>query len=342
VGYALNEVMQEAPGRVIVAMFASNIHRIQQVMDAAARFGRKVALLGRSMEANSRIALELGYLQIPRGVMVAPESLKRLADREVVLLTTGTQGEPLSGLSRMARREHKQITIKPGDTVVLSSRFIPGNERAIDWLINQFYRQGAEVIYEKVSDIHVSGHASREELKMMISITRPQYFIPIHGEYRHLVRHARLAREMGVPEERVLVAEDGDIVIFDEIGGERVGRVESGRQVVDGTCVADHEDGVLQERRRLANDGILIAAARLDPASGMIAGPIQLKSLGLFYEEESSDALTAARLYAETELAHATDLAGNKEALADAMRAALKRYIKKNLSRFPVIIPVVV
>lgn len=343
VGKAFGEVFEEAPGRLIIAMFASNIHRIQQVMDMAAAHGRVVALLGRSMIGNSRIARELGYLQAPPGVMIEPEQLEKYRDDQVVLLTTGTQGEPLSGLSRMARDEHKQVKIRPGDTVVLSSRFIPGNERAIDYLISEFYRRGAEVIYEKVSDIHVSGHASTEELKLMISLTRPQYFIPVHGEYRHLIKHGQLAQKMGIPPERVLVAEDGDVIILDQVGGEKIGRVDAGRQVVDGTHVADSGDIVLDQRRKLSNDGVLIAVAFVDEESGELRCPLNLKSHGFLFEEESEAVLEAARVYVEEELLLLpVERKLDKENLSQDLRMALKRYVKKNLMRFPVIVPVIV
>ena len=339
VGKAFREVFEESPGRIVIAMFASNIHRIQQVIDAVALFGRKVAFLGRSMVANIGIARELGYLEIPAGVAVDPDQLASLPDREVVLLTTGTQGEPLSGLARMARDEHRQITVRPGDTIVLSSRFIPGNERAIDSLINEFYRRGAEVIYEKVSDIHVSGHASQEELKLMIGLTRPRFFIPVHGEYRHLVKHAQLAVEMGIPRERVLLAEDGDVIYFDEVGGERVGRVDTGRQVVDGACVADYEDMVLQERRRLAKDGVLLATARIDLARGELVGGIVLASSGFLYVEDSRQVLEEAKLKAEEEFAALpAERRQNREPAAQELRQSLKRAIKKRLFRYPVVI----
>lgn len=343
VGKALSEVFETAPGRLIVAMFASNIHRIQQVMDQAARFGRKVALLGRSMEANARIARDLGYLTPPDGVLVDPGVIKKLPDDEIVLLTTGTQGEPLSGLSRMARDEHKQCTIAPGDTVVLSSRFIPGNERAITCLINEFYRRGAEVIYEKVSDIHVSGHASQEELKLMISLTRPRYFIPIHGEYRQLVKHAQLALTMGVPRDRVLVAEDGDVITFSEVSGERVGEIQTGRQVVHGACIADSDDAVLAERRKLGREGVLVAVATVDRETGDLVAPLVLKSSGLFYRDEGEAILAEARRFAEEEIAGRSDKKKKDlAALTEDLRVALRRCIKKNTLRFPVIIPVIV
>jgi len=343
VGKALREIFETAPGRLIVAMFASNIHRVQQVLDNAAASGRKVAMLGRSMESNCRIAKKLGYLNVPDGVMVGPGAIRQTPGHKMAILTTGSQGEPMSGLSRMARDEHKHVTIIPGDTVVLSSRFIPGNERAIDFLINEFYRRGAEVIYEKVSDIHVSGHASREELKIMISLAKPSYFIPVHGEYRHLVKHAQLAEAMGVDPDRVLLAEDGDVVTFSRVGGEIHGRIESGRQVVHGACIADSGDAVLQERRKLGREGVLIAVARVDAETGDLIGDIRLYSKGLFYEDQSAEVLHEAAAMVEEKLRAAIGENGmDRDALTRELGQALKRHIKKKMFRFPAIVPIIV
>jgi ribonuclease J len=343
VGLALHEVFGDAPGRLIVAMFASNIHRVQQVLNAAAHFGRKVVVLGRSMEANIRIARELGYLELPDGILADPSAIRRLPERELVILSTGSQGEPLSALSRLARDEHKSARIQPGDTVVLSSRVIPGNEVAIATLINAFYRRGAEVIYEKVSDIHASGHASQEELRLMIALTRPQYFIPIHGEYRHLVKHAQLALGMGVPRERVLVAENGDVISFGAVGGERRGVIETGKQIVHGACVADAEDQVLGERRKLGREGVLVAVAKVDRETGELIGPLQLSSRGLFYEEETSAILEEVSRMAEAEIrARAPKPINGEGGLEDALRVAVRRHLKKAVLRFPMIVPVIV
>ncbi len=343
VGKALNEVFAEAKGRLILATFASNIHRIQQVIDVAGKFGRKVAVLGRSMEANTKIGVELGYLDVKKGVMVDPFQVGKLPPEKVVLLTTGTQGEPLSGLARMARDEHRQIRIMKGDTVVLSSRFIPGNERAIGGLINEFYRRGAKVIYEKVSDIHVSGHASQEELKLMIALTRPEYFIPVHGEYRHLVKHAELAVKMGIPSERVLLAEDGDLILFNKVGGEKMGRIDAGKQVVDGRYVADSGDEVLAERRRLGNNGVLVVVATVDMEDGELAGRLEFRSKGLLFEDEDKSILDSAARRVEMELmALPREARLDKDRLEKEILISLKRYVKKYLKRFPVIVPVVV
>jgi ribonuclease J len=342
VGKALDEVFKEVDGRLILATFASNIHRIQQVMNLAHRHGRKVAVMGRSMLANTRIGKELGYLKIPKGVMCDAGQIRKIPDSKMVLLTTGTQGEPLSGLSRMARDEHKQIKIRKGDTVVFSSRFIPGNERAIGFLINEFYRRGADVIYERVSDIHVSGHASQEELKLMISLTRPEYFIPVHGEYRHLARHAQLASSVGIPKDRIMVAEDGDAIHFTDVGGKKVGRVDAGRQVVDGTFVADSADMVLQQRRKIARDGVVIAIACLDTEDGSLIRPLEFTSRGFLFEHDEDDIFTKMRDHVEEELLEMPEKTwADKGLFEEQLFACVKRYIKKKLIRFPSIIPVV-
>ncbi|MBW2323993.1 MAG: ribonuclease J, partial [Deltaproteobacteria bacterium] len=237
IGQTFHEIFQVCQGRIIVAMFASSITRIQQVINTASEYDRKVAFDGRSMVTNVRIAREFGYLDMDANQEVSLKKLGDLPDNEAVLITTGSQGEPMSSLTRMAANGHNQVKIKTGDTVILSSRFIPGNERAITNIINNLYRLGAEVIYETVSEIHVSGHAYQEELKLMINLTRPKYFIPIHGEFRHLIKHNELAREVGIPKENLVRAENGDLIRFDQTGFHKVGRVPTGRVLVDGKGV---------------------------------------------------------------------------------------------------------
>ncbi|HWI41536.1 MAG TPA: ribonuclease J, partial [Verrucomicrobiae bacterium] len=258
VGEAFAEIFPTCDGRIVVAAFSSNIHRVQQAIDAAAQAGRKVILNGRSMVANVQIARELGYLRIPDGLIVDLRELPRLEPREVCLITTGSQGEPMSALTRIAMNDHKQIRLEPGDTVILSSKFIPGNERTIAELINNLYRIGVEVYYEKVSEVHVSGHASQEELKLLINLVRPRWFIPVHGEHRHLVKHAQLARRTGVPRENAFVAVNGDVVAFS--GGECgiIGKVETGRIFVDGKGVGDVGEIVLKDRKHLSEDGMVV------------------------------------------------------------------------------------
>src|SRR3990170_2788221 len=247
IGTTFEEIFRKSQGRIIVAAFSSNIHRIQQVMDVADKFGRKVVLNGRSMVANVGIARELGYLKVPDGLILDLRELDGLPPQRAVLLTTGSQGEPMSALTRMAMDDHKHIKVRGGDTVILSSKFIPGHEKAISNMMNHLYRRGAEVIYEKVSEIHVSGHASQEELKLMLNMVKPRYFIPVHGEYRHLVKHSQLAEKVGVKKGNIVLAEDGDVVEVTEDSISVRERVESGKVFVDGKGVGDVRDMVLKE-----------------------------------------------------------------------------------------------
>lgn len=343
VGRVLDEVFHNAPGRIIVAAFASNIHRIQQVLEISARFGRRVVIHGRSMESSTRIAAELGYLHLPADLIADLDRLDRIPEDRLVVLTTGSQGEPLSALARMARDEHKQIRIKRGDTVVLSSKFIPGHEKAIHHLINELYRRGAEVIHEKVSEIHVSGHASQEELKLMLGLVRPRYFVPIHGEYRHLVRHIQLAAQMGLPPENCLLAENGDIISFDAEGGFLAGRVPTGRILVDGKGVGDVGDRVLRERRILGEDGVVVAAVLVEQNTLALRGEVRLESRGFIFEEESRELMQLAQ-------EHLTEVLNrlpperrvSVEALQEEIRLTLRRFFKKAILRRPEVVPMVV
>ena len=271
IGSTLEGLIREAPGRVIVAVFASHIHRMQQIVNIAAKFERRVLFNGKSMVTNSRIAKELGYLEVPPGLEINVGDLDRLPPSQTIVITTGSQGEPLSALARMALEAHKQIHIQKGDLVILSSRFIPGNERAITTVINNLYRLGAEVVYKQVADIHTSGHASQEELKLLLSLTRPRYFIPIHGELRHLIKHGHLARAVGIPEERVLLATDGNQVRFEAgEGAIAENKADTGRVFVDGKGVGDVSRIVLRDRRHLAADGLVIAYVAVDPGARRI------------------------------------------------------------------------
>jgi ribonuclease J len=271
IGHTLGELIREAPGRVIVAVFASHLQRLQQIVSLAAKFGRRVLFNGKSMVVNTRIAKELGYLEVEPDLEITVGDLERLPPEQTIIVTTGSQGEPLSALARIALEAHKHVHIQAGDLVILSSKFIPGNERAITTVINNLCRLGAEVVYQQVADIHVSGHACQEELKLLLNLTRPRYFIPIHGEMRHLIGHAKLARSLGLPETQVLLATDGDQVRFDADGGRVLGRVEVGRVFVDGKGVGDVSRIVLRDRRHLASDGLVIATLAVDPVARKIA-----------------------------------------------------------------------
>ena len=340
VGEALSEVFETAPGRVVVAMFSSNIHRIQAVLDTAARYGRRVALVGRSMVGNVATALEIGCMKLPKPDILLPvEDAEKLPPAQVAVLTTGSQGEPLSALTLMALGEHKYIKIREGDTAVLSSKFIPGNERAIANVINNLFLAGAEVLYEKISEVHVSGHASREELKIMIRTVRPRHFVPIHGEMRHLIRHAKLARELEVP--RVEVAADGEILEFS--GGEmtRAGAAPVGRLFVDGKGVGDGEGLGLKDRYHLSQDGLVMVVLALSSGTGEILYGPDVVTRGVVTENGSEPLLEGAREAAFKVWEEASPEARKDHAeIKTDIRKAMRRFFNKRLERKPVIIPV--
>ncbi|MBW1869708.1 MAG: ribonuclease J, partial [Deltaproteobacteria bacterium] len=281
----LDDLFQTCRGRLVVASFASNITRIQQVISLAVKFGRKVVFNGKSMITNVGIAKEQGFIHIPEDSEISERQIKQFPDHEILIITTGSQGEPMSALTRMARGKHKGIEIKSGDTIILSSRFIPGNEKAITSVINSLYRLGADVVYEKVSDIHTSGHARREELKLMLSLVKPRYFVPIHGEYRHLVKHAQIASEMGMPDDRILIAEDGNVICFENLQMQLGEPVVTGRILVDGKGVGDIGEKVLQDRRKLGGHGMVLVLLIVDEKTGeTIYGP-EIISRGFVFED---------------------------------------------------------
>ncbi len=343
VGTTFEDIFAHSDGRIIIATFSSNIHRIQQVLDVAHKFKRKVVANGRSMIANIRIASTLGYLNVPKGLLLELKDSGTLDANKVVMLTTGSQGEPMSALTRMAMNNHKQVKITKGDTVILSSKFIPGNEKTISNMINHLCRRGAEVIYEKVSEIHVSGHASQEELKIMLNMVRPEYFIPIHGEYRHLVRHIKLASSVGIVDENLILAENGDVVEFTIDSAGITDKVECGKVFVDGKGVGDVSDLVLKDRMHLSKDGIVLAILSLNERTGeVIYGP-DVITRGLVFEEENPHLIEEAK---DAVLERLEGL--NAEARSDPaeveeeIRRALRRYFNKTLERRPVILPFII
>ena len=274
VGDMFDEVFRSAKERIILASFASNVHRVQQVITAAYNNNRKVAIVGRSMLNYATIAAELGYLDIPDGTLVELDEILRLPGNQACIITTGSQGEPMSALTRMAMSDHKKVEIMPGDTVVISASPIPGNEKSVARTIDQLFRLGANVIYEPMSGVHVSGHASQEELKMMINIVKPRYFIPVHGEYRMLIKHGQLAEQLGIPKENIFIAENGSVIEFTKNAACIAGKVHAGRILVDGLGVGDVGNIVLRDRKQLSQDGILIAVIALSASTGKIAaGP---------------------------------------------------------------------
>jgi len=342
VGEAFDNIFPKCPARIIVAAFSSNIHRVQQVMDAAVRSGRKVLLNGRSMIANVRIARELGYLTVPDNLLIDLKELPRIPKEQVCMITTGSQGEPMSALARIAMDDHKQIKLEAGDTVILSSRFIPGNERTISDLINHLYRRGAEVFHENVSEVHVSGHASQEELKLILNLVRPSWFLPVHGEYRHLVKHTHLAAKVGIPRERCIIMTNGDVVAF--AGGEAciIDKVEHGRVFVDGKGIGDVGEIVLKDRKHLSEDGMVVVIIGIDQETGRIIYGPDIVSRGVVFEDESREFLEQARRVVMECLEQLSiEALGEWAEVKQEVRTVLKRFFKKTIERRPVILPVI-
>ncbi len=342
VGANLSELFRRAQGRMFIATFASHIHRLQQIIDISEELGRRVCVVGTSLVTNVELARRLGYLCCPPSVFVDPGEVSASGLRNVTFLTTGSQGEPFSALTRIATHDHKQIQIEPGDTVVLSSRVIPGNENAVNRMVNNISRHGGEVFHERIARVHTSGHAYREELKLMLTLVRPKYFIPVHGEYRHLMKHCRLAQDMGVPEENCFLLEDGDSLELDELGARTGAKIAAGRVLVDGKGIGDVGDVVLRDRRHLSADGMVLAVVGLNRDTGEVVSGPDLISRGLALQEESQPFMDGAR---EVVLATLEELAPESRADAlevkEALRKAISRYFRRTLGRRPVVLPVV-
>jgi ribonuclease J len=340
VGETLARIATGRSGRIIVGLFASSIARIQQVIDIACALGRKVIFSGRSIETSVNIAKQLGYINIPKEEEIDIEQVNDFADDEILIVTTGSQGEPMAALARMAAGNHKQVKIKKEDTVIFSSKFIPGNEKAIAKIINDLYRLGADVIYEKISAIHVSGHAFREELKLMINLTKPQYFIPIHGEYRHLILHARLAEQVGISKENILLAENGQIIGFDDSGGRIIDSVMTGRVLIDGKGIGDVGRSVLKERRNLSEDGFVVINMAFDEETGIVIYGPEIVSRGFVFETETGHLLEDAKcVILEIIEEVGPEVPERVSEIRSRIRIALRKYFSFTIRRRPVILP---
>ena len=343
VGESLHRLVGEAPGRVIVATFASNIGRVQQVIDAAWAHGRKMVALGRSMEQNTAIALERGYLDARDGTMVKKDQLQRLRKEELVVMTTGSQGEPMSGLTRMSNRDHRNINIEPGDTVIVSASPIPGNEEAVAKTIDNLFKEGAMVHYEPLVHCHVSGHASREELKLMLGLVKPKHFIPIHGEYRMLVQHALLAEGAGVDVDKIFVLENGQVVDYDGERARMSGTVPAGAVLVDGIAAIDGIDGVvLRDRRMLASDGVVMVALTVDVKTAQLIGQPDLVSRG-FLSDPEDPLMAQARDHLVKALQQSREDQHTAEPgfVKTKTRDTLSRFFHQHTKRRPMILPIV-
>ncbi len=341
VGEALDGAIADAPGRVMVATFASLISRVQQVVDAAEHAHRKVGIVGRSMEDNVAVATEMGYLKMPPGILQNLSELRQLPPNEVVLLTTGSQGEPTSALVRIANKDHRDISVIEGDTVIISATPIPGNELGVGRTIDNLMRQGATVLYDRISTVHVHGHASQEELKMMLNLVRPRYFVPVHGEYRHLMAHAQLAWDVGVAQSGIFVLEDGDVLELSEDGARVEEKVPARRIYVDGANRRDHRSQVFRQRRTLSKDGVVVVVLSTDKESGRLVGEPKAVASGFMEDSETEELFRDLALTLSRTLAGEPGLADQPDRLKSKMRETAREFLASETNRRPIIIPVV-
>ena len=340
VGEAFEKIFTDVNSRIIVATFASNIHRVQQVINAAVRLGRKVALSGRSMVNVVNVALKLGYLDIPEGTLIEIASLNRYKPESVMIITTGSQGEPMSALTRMAASTHRQVEIVPGDLVVISATPIPGNEKPVSKIINQLIRKGAKVIYKSLDEIHVSGHACQEELKLMYSLVRPKYFMPVHGEYKHLNQHALLINSLGMPVENTFVMDIGNVLELDGKGAKITGTVPSGKVFIDGLGIGDVGNIVLRDRKLLSQDGMVIVIITIEKETGTIMAEPDIISRGFVYVRESEEIIEQMRKMSYDVLLQNTgkDWGTMKSLVKDT----IKEHLYSKLKRNPMILPIII
>ena len=341
VGEALENIFRGSKARIIVATFSSNVHRIQKIIDNAVMFHRKVAVSGRSMLKVIGLAIELGYLKIPKGVLIDINQAKNVPDRELVVITTGSQGEPMSALARMANSEHKAIQIKKGDMVVLSSTPVPGNEKTVSNVVNRLFEKGAVVIYSDITDIHVSGHACREELKLMHTLINPRYFMPVHGEYRHLKHHADLAMDLGRKKEDIFILANGDSLTLGRKYAEKTENdVPAGDVMVDGLGVGDVGNIALRDRKLLSESGLIIVVASIDQVTRQVVSGPDIISRGFVYVRENEDLIEQANNLA-AKILHETEGSGKDwNAMKTAVRDGLRRFIYDKTQRSPVILPI--
>ena len=342
VGIAFDKAFHNAKQRIIVATFSSNVHRIQQVIDTACRYKRKVAILGRSMVNVVNISLELGYIHAPEGTLIDIDEIGNYTGSQVVIITTGSQGEPMSALTRMAMSDHRKVNIVPGDTIIISATPIPGNEKLVSRTVDNLLKLGANVIYGRNEGIHVSGHASQEELKLMHNLVRPKFFMTVHGEYHHLVKHAKLARDLGMPKENIFIGENGQILEITKEKGALTGKVTAGRVLVDGLGVGDVGNIVLRDRRQLSQDGILIIVLTMNKQTGEVLSGPDIVSRGFVYVRESEALMDEARERVEQALERCQDSNITEwAAIKSNVRDALGRYLFEKTRRRPMILPII-
>ena len=343
VGDKLNEVFERSKGRIIVASFASHIHRVSQVVEAAKKHDRLVGVTGRSMIRNVQIARELGYLDLPQEMMVAQRDVNQIPDSDIVLLTTGSQGEPLAALSRIANGTHRTIEVGPEDTVVIAAHPIPGNERGVSRTINNLMKRGADVFYSPLMPVHVSGHAAQEEQKIVLSLLEPRYLVPVHGEFRHLRHHANTAISLGIPEDNIFILENGDCLEFEDGEARLAGNVAAGMFLVDAGAIAESSSGVMRERQQLSEDGMFIVVARINAQNGQLLGPPDVISRG-FVSPQSANGLDdqSIEVVSQTLEQTASQRVTDWGELKNAIRKDLSGFLSERTGKRPIILPLIV
>ncbi|MDD4587907.1 MAG: ribonuclease J [Heliobacteriaceae bacterium] len=342
VGDTFQSVFAQTKNRIIIATFASNVHRIQQVINTAAEFNRKVAVVGRSMVNVADVSQQLGYLVVPKGMLIEPEEVDRLPDDKVVIITTGSQGEPMAALTRMSTNNHRQIAIRPGDTVIISATPIPGNEKLVARTIDNLFRLGADVIYKDLANVHVSGHAAQQEIKLMLNLLRPRFVLPFHGEYRHQAAFAKLAAQMGIPEANVFRCNIGDRVEINHAQGRVAGRVEAGAVMVDGIGIGDVGNIVLRDRYHLAQDGIVIAVVTIDKENGIVLAGPDLVSRGFVFVREAGDLLGEAKARVREALNRTCSGKTTEwSVLKNVIRECLNEFFYEKTQRRPIVLPII-
>lgn len=343
VGESFEKLFAKAEGkRIIIATFSSNIHRVQQIIDCAARYGRKVAIFGRSMVNVMTVAIELGYLTVPKGIIIDIDMMNRYDSERIVLITTGSQGEPMSALTRMAMNDHKKVTITPQDFIIISATPIPGNEKTVTKVVNELMKCGAEVVYERMYEVHVSGHACQEETKLILALTKPKFYMPVHGEYKHFKKQKQLAMDMGIPKENIIIGDIGNVIETDGVDMKIVSQVPAGRVMVDGLGVGDVGSIVLRDRKHLAEDGLIIVTVVIDKSIGeVVAGPDMI-SRGFVYVRESEQLMDEARNLLSHTLASCTPQDFREwNSMKTKLRDALSDFIFSKTKRSPMILPII-
>lgn len=343
VGEKFEQIFKNCSKRIIVATFASNVHRVQQIIDAAAKNGRKVAVSGRSMENIVEISILLGYMKVPEGVLINIDNIKQYKPNQIVIITTGSQGEPMSALTRMAYSDHRKVEITKNDLIILSATPIPGNEKSVSNVINELFKIGAEVIYKSLAEVHVSGHACQEELKMILGLVRPKYFIPVHGEHRHLVLHADLANKMAHPPEKCFILENGSVLEISDNCAMVNGEVPAGKILVDGLGVGDVGNIVLRDRKHLAEDGLIIVVVTISSVTKEMMSRPDVISRGFVYVREAEYLMEGVKVTAEEAIQSILDRKNNLEwaVMKNALKSSVARYIYEQTKRNPMILPII-